>query len=148
MSLQEEIQAVIKDTSISIDEKRKRLLKFMTQQEVSILLPLPTEVVRLKEPLHPKTDSMRILNLSVYNNIFESILNGGHVECREYNDYYKDRCTYVENGVRYLVPYDAITFYVGRGDRAKKATVLLKDITCDGEVILFYLGDVISRNNE
>ena len=148
MSLQEEIQAVIKDTSISFDEKRKRLLKFMTQQEVNILLPLPTEVVRLKEPLHPKTDSMRILNLSVYNNIFESILNGGHVECREYSYYYKDRCTYVENGVRYLVPYDAITFYVGRGDRAKKATVLLKDITCDGEVILFYLGDVISRNNE
>ena len=101
MSLQEEILAVVKDTSISFDEKRKRLLK-----------------------------------------------NDGHVECREYSDYYKDRCTYVENGVRYLVPYDAITFYVGHGDRAKKATVLLKDITCDGEVILFYLGDVISQNNE
>ena len=145
MSLQEEIQSIIKDASMSFEDKRKKLLEFMTQHEVDIMLPKPVEVVRLKEPLHPKTVDMRILNLSVYNHIFESILRGGHVECREYTDYYKDRCTYIENGVRYLVPFDAITFYVGRGDRAKKATVLVKDITCDGEVILFYLGDIISN---
>ena len=147
MSLQEEIQSIIKDTSLSNEEKRLRLSKFMTPHEVDIMLPKPVEVVKLKEPLHPKTVDMHILHLSVYNHIFESILKGGHVECREYTDYYKDRCTYVENGVRYLVPFDAITFYVGRGDRAKKATVLVKDITCDGEVILFYMGDIISKGS-
>ena len=132
---------------MSFEDKRKKLLEFMTQHEVDIMLPKPVEVVKLKEPLHPKTVDMHILHLSVHNHIFESIFKGGHVECREYTDYYKDRCTYVEDGVRYLVPFDAITFYVGRGDRAKKATVLVKDITCDGEVILFYLGDIISNGS-
>jgi len=148
MSLQEEIKSIIDDMQMTYDEKRSKLLKFMPSHEVRVMLPEPVEVIRLKEPLKPKTPNMRILRLSVHSEIFESLLKGGHVECREYSDYYKSRCTYEENGVMYLVPFDAITFYVGRGHTAKKATILLKDITCDGEVILFYLGDVVSRNNE
>jgi hypothetical protein len=150
MTLQEEIKAIIADAGLSYNEKREKLMKLMTPQEAKALLQKSSqlEVVELKEPLKPKKEDMRILRLSVFSEIFEDVLKGGHVECREYSEYFKSRCTYEEDGVRYLVPFDAITFYVGRGDRAKKATVLLKDITCDGEVILFYLGDVISRNNE
>lgn len=146
MSLHEDIQAIITAPTLSYEDKRKKLSHYLTPQEVRSMLPEPIEEIRLKEPLCPRTKQMRVLNLSVVNPIFESILNGGHVESRDYNDYYKDRCTYVENGVRYLVPFDAITFYVGRGLKAKKATVAIKDITCDGSVILFYLGEVISCN--
>ena len=84
--------------------------------------------------------------MSVYNDIFDSIIKGEQdVETRSYNEYFMNRCTYVENGVRYLVPYDAITFYVGRGEKAKKATVAVEDIVCDGDLIYFYLGKILNK---
>lgn len=139
MTLPEEIQAILTDSSMTIDEKRKKLLKLVTPQEVQVLLSEHRNVVRLKEPLHSKTDNMRILRLSVFNDIFDSIIKGEQdVETRSYNEYFMNRCTYVENGVRYLVPYDAITFYVGRGEKAKKATIAVEDIVCDGDLIYFY----------
>lgn len=148
MSLQEEINSIVNDEQLTYEEKRKKLLKFMASHEVSVLLPGPVEVVKLKEPLKPKREGkdMRVLNLSVYGEIFEDILNGGHVECRDYNEYFKSRCTYVEDGVRYLVPFDAITFYVGHGNNAKRATVAVKDIFLDDGLLYFHLGDVIETN--
>lgn len=146
MSLQEEINSIINDCQLTFEEKRKKLLGFMAPHEVRALLPKPLEVVKLKEPLSPKTENMRILRLSVFADIFKDILKGNHVESRDYNEYYKSRCTYEENGVRYLVPFDAITFYVGRGPRAKWATVAVKDITCDGTFIYYTLGEVLESN--
>ena len=144
MSLQEEINSIISDNQLTYDEKSKKLLKFLAPHEVRALLHEPTEVVRLKEPLLSKTKDMRILHLSVYREIFEEILKGGHdIECRDYDEYYKSRCTYVEDGVRYLVPFDAITFYVGRGNNAKKATVAVKDIVLDDGLLYYHLGDVL-----
>ena len=143
MSLQEEINRIISDKQLTYDEKSKKLLMFLAPHEVRALLQEPIEVVKLKEPLVPKTKDMRVLHLSVYNEIFEEILKGGHIECRDYNEYYKSRCTYVENGVRYLVPFDAITFYVGRGNNAKRATVAVKDIILDDGLLYFHLGDVL-----
>ena len=148
MSLLERINNIFTDDQLSYEEKRKKFLKLMTPQEVNAMLPNPStsEVVRLKEPLKPKSKDMRILRLSVCSDIFEGILNGGHVECREYNEYYMSRCTYEEDGVRYLVPFDAITFYVGRGSRAKWATVALTDILLDDGLLYFHLGEVIDSN--
>jgi len=110
---------------------------------------MPVEEIKLKCPLQPKDSGTDIknLNLSVYNHIFESILEGGHVECRAYNRYYEDRCNYVENGKRYLIPFDTITFYVGRDEHARKAVVTVDDITCDGEAIYFKLGKIIEKRN-
>ena len=146
MSLLEEINSIVNDEQLTYEEKSKKLQKFLTPHEVRALLREPIEVVKLKEPLGPKTKDMRVLHLSVYNEIFDEILKGGHVECRDYNDYYKSRCTYVEDGVRYLVPFDAITFYVGRGNNAKRATVAVKDIILDGGLLYFHLGDVLETN--
>jgi hypothetical protein len=146
MSLQEEINNIINDEQLTYDEKSKKLQKYLTPHEVRALLQEPIEVVKLKEPLVPKTKDMRVLHLSVYNEIFEGIIKGGHIECRDYNEYYKSRCTYIENGVRYLVPFDAITFYVGRGNNAKRATVAVKDIILDGGLLYFHLGDVLETN--
>ena len=146
MSLQEEINSIINDEQLSYNEKSKRLQKYLTPHEVRALLQEPIEVVKLKEPLVPKAKDMRVLHLSVYNEIFEGILKGGHVECRDYNEYYKSRCTYVENGVRYLVPFDAIIFYVGRGKNAKRATVAVKDIILDDGLLYFHLGEVLETN--
>lgn len=149
MSLQEEIKAIISDSSVSYNDKREKLLKLMTPQEVEALLSDPNGVVRLKEPLRPKTENMRILHLSVVNAIFDDILAGNHdVECRSYNNYYMNRCTYIEDGVRFLVPYDAITFYVGDGARSRKVTVAVKNITCDGCLLLFYMGRVLDKVTE
>ena len=146
MSLQEEINSIINDGQLSYDEKSKKLQNYLTPHEVRALLQKPIDVVKLKEPLVPKTKDMRVLHLSVYNEIFEGILKGGHIECRDYNEYYQSRCTYVEGGVRYLVPFDAITFYVGRGNNAKRATVAVKDIILDDGLLYFHLGDVLETN--
>ncbi len=146
MSLQEEIKAIVTDSSMSYNVKREKLMKLVTPHEVEALLPDPNGNVRLKEPLRPKTENMRILHLSVVDAIFDDILAGNHdVESRSYNEYYMNRCTYVEDGVRYLVPYDAITFYVGRDDRARKVTVTIKNITCDGCLLLFYMDRVLDK---
>ena len=91
MSLQEEINSIINDKQLSYDEKSKKLQKFLTPHEVRALLQEPIEVVKLKEPLVPKNKDMRVLHLSVYNEIFEGILKGGHIECRDYNEYYQSR---------------------------------------------------------
>jgi len=149
MGLQEEINSIINDEQLSYNEKSKKLLKFLAPHEVRALLQKPIEVVKLKEPFKPKRDGdcMRILNLSVHWNIFKEIIKGAQdIECRDYNEYFKSRCTYVENGVRYLVPYDAITFYVGRDNNVKRATVALKDIILDDGLLYFYLGDVLETN--
>ncbi len=145
MSLQDEIKAIVDDVAMPYEEKREKLLKIVTLQEVRALLPEPVEKIALKEPLKAKESGadVSILNLSVIDPVFDSILLRGHVECRDFNEYYKERCTYVENGVRYLVPFDAINFYVGRGKHARKATVTLKDILCDGTCILFYTDKVL-----
>lgn len=149
MSLQEEIKAIITSMSMSYDDKREKLMKLVTPQEVEALLPDPNGIVRLKEPLRTKTVNMRILHLSVVNAIFEDILEGNHdVECRSYNDYYKRKCSYVEDGVRYLIPFDAITFYVGYGEKARKVTVTLKNISCDGSLLFFYIGRVLDELTE
>ncbi|MBR4379927.1 MAG: hypothetical protein IKP48_01535 [Bacteroidaceae bacterium] len=145
MSLKDEIHAIMADPSKSYEDKRDELLKYMTPKEVYALLPTPKEKVRLKEHLVSKPENMRLLRLSVNMPIFESVLKGNHVERREYTEYYKSRCTYIENGVRYLVPFDAITFYVGHGSRAKRATVSIKNIVCDGDFIDFYLGEVLDN---
>jgi hypothetical protein len=42
-----------------------------------------------------------------------------------------------------LVPFDAITFYVGRGNNAKRAIVAVKDIVLDDGLLFFHLGDVL-----
>lgn len=146
MSLQEEIKVIVSDSSMSYNDKREKLMKLLTPHEVEALLPNPNGNVRLKEPFRPKTANMRILHLSVVNAIFDDILAGNHdVECRSYNDNYMKRCTYVEDGVRYLIPFDAITFYVGYGARARKVTVAVKNITCDGSLLLFYMGRVFDK---
>lgn len=149
MSLQEEINIIVNDEQLTYEEKRKKLLKFMAPHEVSILLPEPVEEVKLKEPLKPKREGndMRILNLSVHGDIFKEIIKGAQdIECRDYSEYFKSRCTYVEDGVRYLVPFDAITFYVGRGNNAKRATVAVKDIVLGDGLLYFHLGDVLETN--
>jgi hypothetical protein len=98
MSLQDEIKAIIGDVTMPYKEKREKLLKIVTPHEARALLPEPEEKIALKEPLRTKESGsdMRILNLSVVNPIFDSILQGGHVECRDYNEYYMERCTYIE----------------------------------------------------
>lgn len=147
MILQEEINSIINNEKLRYDEKSKKLLKFLDSHEVRALLQEPIEVVKLKEPLAPRTKDMRILQLSVFNSIFESIIKGSQdMECREYNEYYKSRCTYIEDGVRYLVPFDAITFYVGRGSHAKRATVAVKDIVLYDDLLYFHLGEVLDTN--
>lgn len=144
MSLQEEINSIINDEQLTYDEKSKKLQKYLTPHEVRALLQEPIEVVKLKEPLVPKNKDMRVLHLSVHREIFYEILKGRHdIECRDYNEYYQSRCTYVEDGVRYLVPFDAITFYVGRDNNAKRATVAVKDIVLDDGLLYFHLGDVL-----
>lgn len=147
MSLQSEIQEIL-NSSLSYEEKGKKLAKLVTKRELDALLPKQKEVVALKEPLKPKTTDMKTLLLSIHKVYFDEIVTGKKpVEYREYKDYYINKCTYVENGKRYLMPFDALVLYVGRGDNALTATVALKDIRCDGTYLMFYVGKVLWSNS-
>lgn len=148
MTLQQEIQSILGDKALSYEEKGKRLAKLVTQQELARLLPKKKEQVALKQPLKPKIVGMKTLALSIHKVYLDAILAGTKpIEFRDWgNEYYQRKCSYVENGKRYLVPFDALVFYVGRGRNAIMATVALKDITCDGTYLQFHLGEVLSTN--
>ena len=145
MSLQDIIHTILTSHEMSYEAKRNKLLKIITPSEINALLSKPVEVVKLKQQYKKNQNGAGALNLnlSVVKPILYNILNGNHIECRDYNDYYKDRCTYVENGVRYLIPFDTITFYVGKGNNAKWAKSIVTNITCDADCIYFHLGQVI-----
>lgn len=141
MTLREQIDAIVHDPTKAYDEKIKELTKLITKREADALLPEPIELPKLKEPLKPKTKGMRILHLSLHGVYYDQILQGTKkAEYRDYNDYYKQRCTYTDGGNTYLVPYDAITFYQGR---MRSMTVALTDIKCSGSYFIFYLGDIL-----
>ena len=149
MSLQEEIQSIVSDTAMTFEEKGKKLAKLVTKAELNALLAKEKATkgtLALKEPLKPKTSGMRILRLSIYDVYFKAIEKGTKKqEYRDYKEYYIKKCTYVENGKRYLVPFDAITFYVGR---TKSMTVALTNITCDGQYFVFHLGKILRPNQK
>ena len=148
MSLQKEIQSILK-SSLSYEEKGKKLAKLVTKLELDALLPKPKEVVALKEPLKPKTKGMKTLHLSIHKVYFDAIITGAKpIEFRDWkNEYYQRKCSYEENGKRYLTPFDAIVIHVGRGAGALTATVALKDITCDGTYLMFHVGKVLWSNS-
>lgn len=147
MTLQQKIQKIV-NSSLSYEEKGERLAELVTKQEVMALLP-QHGTVALKEPLKPKTSGMRTLNLSIHKVYFDAIITGAKpIEYRDWtNEYYQRKCSYEENGKRYLVPFDAIVLYVGRGKGALTATVALKDITCDGSNLMFWVGKVLWSNS-
>ena len=149
MSLQEEVRNILKDASISHEEKGKRLAKLVTKQELNALLPKEKETIALKEPLKPKRKGMKTIAFSIHKVYFDQIILGTKpIEYRDWtNDYYKRKCSYEENGKRYLTPFDAIVLYVGRGKGALTATVALKNITCDGTYLMFWVGDVLWSNS-
>lgn len=148
MALQEEIQSILK-SSLSYEEKGKKLAKLVTKHELDALLPKPKEEVALKEPLKPKTKGMKTLHLSIHKVYFDEIILGTKpIEFRDWtNQYYVNKCSYVEDGKRYLTPFDAIVIHVGRGAGALTATVALKNITCDGTYLMFWVGKVLWSNS-
>lgn len=144
MSLRDEIQNILK-SGLTYEEKAKRLATLVTGKELSTLLPKPEDLPKLKEPLQPKKKGMKTLQLSIHDVYFNQIKRGTKkAEYRDYKDYYIDKCTYEEDGKKYLVPFDAITFHVGR---AKSMTVALTNITCDGIYFVFHLGEVLYPQN-
>lgn len=149
MSLKEEIRSILKDASLSYEDKGDRLSKLVTKQELNALLPKPKETIALKEPLKPKRKGMKTIAFSIHKVYFDQIILGTKpIEYRDWtNDYYKRKCSYEENGKRYLTPFDAIVLYVGRGKGALTATVALKNITCDGTYLMFWVGDVLWSNS-
>lgn len=148
MSLHEEVQKILK-SSLSYEEKGKKLAALVTKQELDSLLPKAQNVVALKEPLKPKTKGMKTIHLSIHKVYFDQIILGTKpIEYRDWtNDYYVKKCSYVENGKRYLTPFDAIVIHVGRGKDAPTATVALRDITCDGTYLMFWVGNVLWSNS-
>lgn len=140
MARKDEIQNILK-SDLSYEEKSRRLSALLSGRELGKVLPKAEDLPKLKEPLSPKTKNMRTLHLSIHDVYFEEIRRGvKRAEYRDYKDYYIQQCTYEENGKRYLVPFDAITFYVGR---AKSMTVALTNIMCDGVYFIFFLGDIL-----
>ena len=142
MSLIDELNKIV-ESSASYDEKFSMLTEIVTPHEARALLERTIEVPVLKDRL---TGSKRLF-LSIQAVFFNEIRKGiKKDEWRDYNDYYKEKCTYVENGKRYLVPFTEIVFFVGRGSNAKRMVVKVRDITCNGTYLIFHLGQILSVN--
>ena len=92
---------------------------------------------------------MKTIAFSIHKVYFDQIIAGTKpIEYRDWtNEYYQRKCSYVEDGKRYLTPFDAIVLYVGRGKGALTATVALKNITCDGKYLMFWVGKVLWSNS-
>ena len=148
-TLKEEIDAILQDGTMSRREKLSRLTKIVTSQEAHALLgPEQEETIVLKKKPHAHDGGMRILNLSIGYVYFNEIIQGiKKEEYRDLNDYYRRRCTYEENGKRYLIPYDAICFYSGSDERRQSVTVALTEIVCEGGFLIFHLGEILSKSN-
>ena len=148
-TLKEEIDAILLDGTMSRREKLSRLTKIVTSQEAHALLgPEQEETIVLKKKPHAHDGGMRILNLSIDYVYFNEIIQGTKKEeYRALNDYYRRRCTYEENGKRYLIPYNAVCFNVGRGKRRLSATVALTGIVCEDGFLVFHLGVILSKSN-
>lgn len=144
-TLREEINTILQDGTISRPEKLSQLKRIVTPQEALVLLGNePEETIVLKDMINAHNGDLRILNLSTHKVFFEEIIQGTKKEeYRSLTDYYRHRCTYEENGKRYLIPYDAIRFNVGRGDSRLSATVALTDIVCQGGFLIFLLGEIL-----
>lgn len=142
MSLRQEVESIIMDKEMSYEAKKEKLSGLMTLQEINALLPKPIEIPKLKEPLSPKHENMRILRLPIAKEFWDSVLQGGFNDQRGNYEYYKKICTYIENGVRYIKPFDAIKFFRGQ----QWAILELKDIKSDGCSFEFYCGDLIETN--
>lgn len=155
MSLQQDIQKIIGDASLSHEEKGARLARLVSRQELDKILSESAGQgggagqVALKEPLKPKTKGMKTIAFSIHKVYFDQIIKGVKpIEYRDWtNEYYQRKCSYVEDGKRYLTPFDAIVLYVGRGKGALTATVALKNITCDGKYLMFWVGKVLWSNS-
>lgn len=152
MSLQEDIQKIMGDATLSYDEKGEKLAKLVTKQELGKLLSTlgkDGSVLSLKKGEKPSAAGRRTLSLSIHKVFFDQIILGTKkIEYRDWtNEYYQKKCSYVEGGKRYLVPFDALVLYVGRGKGALTATVSVTNITCDGTYLMFWLGRVLSTNS-
>lgn len=148
-SLKEGIDIILHDGTLSRKEKLSRLTRFVTPQEARALLgPEPEETIVLKKKLDFQGGELKILDLSVNKVFFDEIIQGiKKDEYRNLTNYYRWRCTYEENGKRYLIPYDAIRFNVGKGERRLSATVALTNIVCEGGFLIFHLGKILSKSN-
>lgn len=148
-TLKDEINAILLDGTLSPPEKLSRLTKIVTSQEANALLgPEQEETIVLKKKPHAHDGEMKILNLSIHNVYFDEIIQGTKKdEYRSLNDYYRRRCTYEEDGKRYLIPYDAICFYTGSDEGKQSVTVALTDIVCKDGFLIFHLGEILSRSN-
>ena len=148
-TLKEEIDAILLDGTMSRQEKLSRLTKIVTSQEAHALLgPEQEGTIVLKKKPHTHDGGMRILNLSIDYVYFNEIIQGiKKEEYRDLNEYYRRRCTYEENGKRYLIPYDTICFYSGSDEWRQSVTVALTDIVCEGGFLNFHLGEILRKSN-
>ena len=147
-TLKEEINTILQDGTMSRPEKLSRLIRIVTTHEAHTLLGQAQEdTIVLKKKPYTHKDGMRILNLSIHRVFFDEIIQGTKKnEYRNLTDYYRRRCTYEENGKRYLIPYNAVCFNVGRGKRRLSATVALTGIVCEDGFLIFNLGEILCKS--
>ena len=141
-TLKEEIQAIVGDHSLDYDAKAKLLSKIVSGAELQRLLPKPSNLPVLKDPI--TYDKPKVLNLSLKAVYFDQILRGTKtIEYRDYqNSYYVDKCTYEEDGKKYLVPFNTIVFHQGQ---QRSMTVQVTNITCNGIYLMYHLGKILYK---
>lgn len=144
-SLREQIDEIVRDSSLGYDQKAKALERIVAKHEVArILGPDPKDEITLRDAV--KGCGNRLF-LVIERRYFDQIMSGEKKE--EYRlipESQPGRYTYKgSDGRRYLRPFDSIRFAVGYHREREMADVEVTDIKTDGELVTFSLGRILAR---
>ena len=144
-SLSEQVDEIVRDSSLAYDQKLKALTRIVSRHEAVLLIgPDPIDEITLRDPI--KGCGNRLF-LVIERRYFDRIMSGEKKEeYRHIPESQPGRYTYKgEDGRRYLRPFDSIRFAVGYHREREMADVEVTDIRTDGEIVTFSLGRILAR---
>lgn len=144
-SLKEQVDEIVRDSSIGYDQKLKALTRILSKHEAVLLIGSdPKDEITLRDHIAGSGQSVFLV---IEKKFFDQIMSGEKKE--EYRiipDTMPGRYTYKgKDGRRYLRPYERIHFAVGYHRNREEADVEVTDIKTDGELVTFSLGRIIAH---
>lgn len=143
-SLREQVDEIVRDSSLAYDQKAGALRRIVGRHEVErILGPDPKDKIMLRDAV---SGCGKRLFLVIERRYFDQIMSGEkREEYRVIPESQPGRYTYKgSDGRRYLRPFDSIRFAVGYHRDREMADVEVTDITTNGELVTFTLGRILA----
>ena len=145
VSLKEQVNEIVRDSSLGYDQKLKALTCIVSKHEAVLLIGSdPKDEITLRDQID---GCGHRLFLVIERRYFDPILSGAKKE--EHRHLSSGRLSWYtykgEDGRRYLRPFDTIRLAVGYHHDREMADVEVKDIQTNGEVVMYHLGRILAH---